>query len=72
MNINTFKSLEFLFKYFLFFFFFSIFIFERRDLHLDDVTDTSLLTDTKFLVKRATDAITFKDDDTQDTTYEYS
>lgn len=41
-----------------------------RDLHLDDVTDYSMLTPS-FLVKRAADAIVFRDD-AKETNYEYS
>lgn len=43
-----------------------------RDLHLDDVTDMAMLSDTKFLVKRATEAIKQMDTDAKDTKYEFS
>lgn len=43
----------------------------HRDLHLDDVIDKRQLLDTKFLVKRATDAIVFRDDDMEETTYQF-
>lgn len=43
-----------------------------RDLHLDDIIDQTQLLDIKFLVKRATDAITFRDDDMEETTYQFS
>lgn len=43
-----------------------------RDLHLDDVTDIAMLSDAKFLVKRATDAIMQRDRDAKDTQYEFS
>lgn len=44
----------------------------HRDLHLDDVTDVTMLYDTKFLVKRATDAIMLRENDAKDTSYGYS
>lgn len=43
-----------------------------RDLHLEEINDINELGDAVFLVKRATDAITFLDDDAKETNYEYS
>lgn len=42
-----------------------------RDLHLNELTNLDAL-NTKFLVKRASDAIVFLDDDAEETKYEYS
>lgn len=42
-----------------------------RDLHLEDIEDGSEIT-TKLLVKRATDAIVFKEDDVKDTDWQFS
>lgn len=44
----------------------------RRDLRLSEITHISELGDTVFLVKRATDAIIFRDDDAKETNYEFS
>lgn len=52
--------------------YFQRFVWFYRDLHLDDVTDATMLYDTKFLVKRATDAITSRNHDAKETSYEYS
>lgn len=43
-----------------------------RDLHLDDVRDVTMLSNTKFLVKRATEAIKQMDADAKETKYEFS
>lgn len=43
-----------------------------RDLHLNDVTDVTVLSDTKFLVKRAVEAIIQNDQDAKETNYEFS
>lgn len=43
-----------------------------RDLHLDDVTDFTMFSDTKFLVKRATEVIMQHGDDAKETKYEFS
>lgn len=43
-----------------------------RDLHLDDVTNVAMLSDAKFLVKRATDVIMQRDNDAKESKYEFS
>lgn len=42
-----------------------------RDLHLEDIEDVSEITP-KLLVKRATDAIVFKEDDVKDADWQFS
>lgn len=42
-----------------------------RDLHLEDIEDVAEITP-KLLVKRATDAIVFKEDNVKDTDWQFS
>lgn len=42
-----------------------------RDLHLEDIEDVSEITP-KLLVKRATDAIVFKEDNVKDADWQFS